>query len=341
MSRPESDSPRPTLRQIAARTGVSVMTVSRALRNSPLVTEPLRERIKKTAQKLGYRPDPELARLMKRLRRNKKSSYVATLAAISSVEKGMEPRTLLTTWTSAQARAEELGYRLELFRPKTPTEFNRQLQRTLVNRGIEGVLLLQMTYPSDVGALLDWEKFSVVAASPSVIHHAFPQVGANYYHNARLLCAELARRGCARIGFVSTSTFCVRTDDAFRVATAWHNLRAPAPPPAPLIASSRLPSRGELLAWLAREKPDGVIAHSPESAAFVAEHIAASGAPRPFLACTNVDPDTTRFPGVDERREQIGRNAVDLLAGLVARGEKSDRASPIGILVNGRWTEPR
>lgn len=329
------------MRQIAVLAGVSVMTVSRALRDSPLVSPELRASVKKAAQKLGYRPDPELAKLMKHLRRHQKPTYLATLAAISSVEEGSEPLELLKTWRSAQARAEELGYRLELFRVKTPTQFNRQLQRTLITRGIEGVLLLQMTYPSDVGALLDWEKFSVVAASPSVINHAFPHAGVNYYHNARLLCSELARKGCARIGFAATATFCVRTADAFNAAVAWQNMQNRVEPLPPLISTSRMPAPEDLRAWIVREKPDGVIAHSTEAVTFIAEQLAATGTHCPILAGSNVDPATTKFAGVNERHDIIGRNAVDHLTGLVSRGERSDRALAMSTLINGAWVEPR
>ena len=42
---------------IAARLGVSVMTVSKALRDQPDVAATTRARIKQTAQEMGYVPD--------------------------------------------------------------------------------------------------------------------------------------------------------------------------------------------------------------------------------------------------------------------------------------------
>lgn len=327
------------MRQIAEVAAVSVMTVSRALRDSALVTPVLRERIRKIADELGYRPDPEMAKLMKHLRRHHKPAYLATLAAITSVEESRETLELRKTSRSAQERAEALGYRLEIYRVKEPARFNRSLQRTLVNRGIEGVLLLQMTLPCNVGALLDWDKFSAVTASPSVVGHSFPQAGVNYFHNAQLLCSQLARSGCRRIGFAATETFCIRTANAFGAAAAWQNLENGTPPLAPLIASARLPAREDFLRWFREQKPDGVIAHSNEAVSFLADQLALAGERRPILACTNVDPATTRFPGIDERHEIIGRNAIDLLTGLIARGEKSPRAIAIGTLVNGLWVE--
>ncbi len=333
----ENFAPRPTMRQIASAAGVSVMTVSRALRDSSLVTAAVRERIRKIADELGYRPDPQLAKLMKHLRRHHKPSYLATLAAITSVEESRETLELRKTCQSAQARAEALGYRLEIYRVKEPAQFNRSLQRTLVARGIEGVLLLQMTRPCNVDALLDWEKFSAVTASPSIVGHSFPHAGANYFHNAQLLCSRLARLGRRRIGFVATDTFCIRTSHAFSAGAAWQNIESGAQPIPPLIATSRLPARDAVLRWFRDQRPDAVIAHSNEAVCFLEEQLAGRGGGRVLLACTNVDPATTRFPGIDERHEMIGRNAVDLLTGLVARGEKSPRAIAVNTMVNGLW----
>ena len=56
------------LREIAAAAGVSVMTVSLALRGNPRISIATRDRIKRLADELGYHPDPELSRLMNHLR---------------------------------------------------------------------------------------------------------------------------------------------------------------------------------------------------------------------------------------------------------------------------------
>jgi transcriptional regulator with XRE-family HTH domain len=54
---------RVTIRDIAARTGVSHVTVSYALRGMSRVSMALRERICDEARKMGYRPDPMLRAL--------------------------------------------------------------------------------------------------------------------------------------------------------------------------------------------------------------------------------------------------------------------------------------
>jgi LacI family transcriptional regulator, repressor for deo operon, udp, cdd, tsx, nupC, and nupG len=55
--------PRPTIEQVAERAGVSVATVSRALRGLPNVAPSTRERVAAIARDLGYRADPFATRL--------------------------------------------------------------------------------------------------------------------------------------------------------------------------------------------------------------------------------------------------------------------------------------
>ena len=65
---------KPTSLDIAYRAGVSQSTVSRALRDSPLVNEKTRERIKRIAREMNYRVDHSAAVL-----RSQKSSTLALL----------------------------------------------------------------------------------------------------------------------------------------------------------------------------------------------------------------------------------------------------------------------
>lgn len=57
------DSPRISLRDIAAMLGVSHSTISLALRDHPRISEEVRVKVKEKAAELGYRPDPMLAAL--------------------------------------------------------------------------------------------------------------------------------------------------------------------------------------------------------------------------------------------------------------------------------------
>jgi LacI family transcriptional regulator len=54
---------RPTLRSLAAITGLGISTVSQALRNSPVIAEETRKRVQLAAQQAGYRPNRAGVRL--------------------------------------------------------------------------------------------------------------------------------------------------------------------------------------------------------------------------------------------------------------------------------------
>lgn len=329
---------RPTMRHIATLAGVSVMTVSRALRDNPRISDELREKIKAIALKLGYRPDPEVVKLMNHLRRRAKPTFVASIAAVTSLSASIEPPFLRRARLAAQARAAELGYALDVFRVKEPEKNNPSLERMLINRGIDGVLLFQMHAPSHVDQLLDWTKFSAVVATPSVLSPEFPRVGAHYFHNARLLCEELARSGCSRIGFLGPESFCIRTRHAFAAAAAWQCIMGGGSAVESLTFKDWHPSKEELCRWFGKERPDAIIVHAEESVPAIAEQLGLPTEGRSVLfACTNVDPLAAKWPGIDERHDLIGRKAVDVLTSLLNRNEKNLRVSRTSTLIEGGW----
>ena len=71
-----------SMQDVARAAGVSLMTVSRALRNAPKVSEATRERVLVCAQKLGYTTDPNLSRMMHAVRGRKRPRSHATIAVV-------------------------------------------------------------------------------------------------------------------------------------------------------------------------------------------------------------------------------------------------------------------
>lgn len=64
LSKPtDSEHERPTLKTIAAETGLAIATVSRALKDAPDIGEETKKRVRETAQRLGYRPNRAGVRL--------------------------------------------------------------------------------------------------------------------------------------------------------------------------------------------------------------------------------------------------------------------------------------
>ncbi|MDZ7906663.1 MAG: LacI family transcriptional regulator [Cypionkella sp.] len=78
---PNFGGPRPTLKTIAAETGLAVATVSRALSNAPDIGEATKVRVRAAALKLGYRPN----RAGVRLRTGKTNVIALVLSAQADV----------------------------------------------------------------------------------------------------------------------------------------------------------------------------------------------------------------------------------------------------------------
>ena len=72
---------RPTLKTIAAATGLAIATVSRALKDAPDIGEETKRRVRETAERLGYRPN----RAGVRLRTGKTNVIALVLSAEADV----------------------------------------------------------------------------------------------------------------------------------------------------------------------------------------------------------------------------------------------------------------
>ena len=57
------------MKDLASELGVSIATVSRALRNSPEIGREMQQKVKDLAKKLNYRPNPLPKVYVKKLRR--------------------------------------------------------------------------------------------------------------------------------------------------------------------------------------------------------------------------------------------------------------------------------
>jgi DNA-binding LacI/PurR family transcriptional regulator len=180
-----SDTPhsRPTVRTIAAATGVSAMTVSLALRNHPRIPATTRLRVQRAADKLGYRPDPHVAKLMHHLRVRRKVVFQASVGALTTVPEGAEQPYLLDILHSARRRAEQFGYGFNVFRLGDATP-RPDLQRVLRSRGVDGIVLLPLATPRPVNDVLDWTEFSVVSTTYGVLAPKFHRVVPHQFSNA-------------------------------------------------------------------------------------------------------------------------------------------------------------
>lgn len=126
---------RPTLEDVAERAGVSRALVSIVMRDVAGASEQTRERVRRAADEIGYRPDPRA----RRLRQHRTKLIGVTFTA------GQEFHADLVD--GVYVAADELGYDVVLS-GVTPHRDESRALRTLVDDRCEGLLLIGPEMPT-------------------------------------------------------------------------------------------------------------------------------------------------------------------------------------------------
>lgn len=329
-----------TCRKLAEELGVSVMTVSRALRNHPSLPLKTRQRVQALAAERGYRPDPALSALNAYRHASKTVKYQATLAWINTFpnQAVFHAGELGAYFQGVRHRANELGYSLEEFRVLAREDWKR-LARTCKARGIEGIVVPLRPAFEDVEdrRIFPWEDFCAVAVAESTAP-ALHLVVNNQFQSAALAVRQLHALGYRKIGLIMSSIFAANTDFLFVGGYQSECLRLDLRPLILLDVSAGAESQKKHTAqWLDQHRPEAVIAPGDgdiipalqEAEMRVPEDIAVA-----FLARF---PGYPEFAGIDQNGRQIGVTAADLLIDLIRRNERGIPASPMRLLIEGTW----
>jgi DNA-binding LacI/PurR family transcriptional regulator len=126
---------RPTLEDVAERAGVSRALVSIVMRDAAGASEQTRERVRRVADEIGYRPDPRA----RRLRQHRTRLIGVTFTA------GQEFHADLVD--GVYVAAEELGYDVVLS-GVTPHRDEPRALRTLIDDRCEGLVLIGPEMPA-------------------------------------------------------------------------------------------------------------------------------------------------------------------------------------------------
>jgi LacI family transcriptional regulator len=196
------------LKDVAARAGLALATVSYAMRNSPMVSKATAKRVQALAKKMGYVPSPAMGALAEYKRRTgkapSKQKGFSTLAIVHAYSKGQWPGQLnrRRVFESIEKRAGELGYRVEVFDAGQTRESQRRCSRMLYNRGITGVFVAPHLYNEKncVPVVLDWRHFvgiSVLNEQPERRLHA---VLPSWVRNRQIILKQIARCPEASVG---------------------------------------------------------------------------------------------------------------------------------------------
>ncbi len=325
---------RATLADVAALAGVARATASYALRGDPKIPVHTRKRVQRAAKKIGFTPDPEIARLMQHLRKGRPISERSAIALLSfeDEEAPVRNRYYHVLASSAEMRCKETGYSIDAITISPNQMPARRLTTVLRSRGIQGVLILPMISSRDCSTLLDWNQFSVVAATYTAQNLEVNRVVPHHLHNVYLALNELEKRGFKRIGLIVEAGDHERVRYAYWAALALHQQEGRSAP-IPIFQFDRPEA---LVSWCRSYKPDAILITEERLAAGIELLVKQERLPSMPLVILN-HADGGRFEGIYPYPEIIGKIAVDLVAAQIQRGERSFADRPNVTMVEGSW----
>ena len=331
--------PAPTLRSLAKVLGLSRTTVSDALRGSPRVDPATAARVKKAAKAAGYRRNPLAGALMSELRRSRGTTFRGVLAAVDFHEPdrpASAARFHRELVLGADARATDLGFKVEKFLVGHNGLSVHRLDTILQSRGIHGIFLLPAWAEPDLSAL-DWSHYAGIYTDYIIERPALHSVCSDHY---RSLLAALQRT--ATLGYTRPGLFLQKHHDerlqyrwgaAFRTFQEQHRTLPPVPP---LTVDTF--SRDAFVAWFRHHKPDVVLSHHTEAIDWMESCGAAIPATHGFVSL-NVLMKTRPCAGLDLQPRQLGARGAELLIAQLQRNESGIPAWPSTTTIPAHWVD--
>lgn len=328
--------PRPTLQHIADQLGLSKMTVSRALRGEKHVRQEVIDRVCATAEALGYRPDPEISKLMSHMRRTRRAEAPRTLAFVWAEKTAAELRQ--SSWSmqlieGATRRAAQLGFAIEEFYLADKGMTAPRLSGILEARGIPGFILSPLVTRSRGHVSMRWEKFSSTVIGLGYARP--PQHRVHHHHFLGMMHAlrQLRKLGYRRIGFFSSTTINERMFGAWSASFLTHH-PLPRAEAEKLLCMKREPTRALLRQWIETARPEVII----DAGQLLWTWLKDLRIPEDIgYATLNWQPDHPERAGIDQQADVLGAAAVDLVVEQYHHNERGTPAHPKIVMTEGIW----
>jgi LacI family transcriptional regulator len=328
-----------SMKDIAELAGVSLMTVSRALKGNPRHSKETRQKIQKIAEDLGYRPHPYVAALMSNVARTRPTRATANLAVLH-FEDNHPP--LHRFYTGILERSRELGFQAEPFYFGPGSLAPKRLHKILLARGIRGIILLPAAHGfSSID--FDFSGFAVSALGHTIVNPPLPRVASDIYAGCFEAFDEIFRRGYRRIGLINTEY--VNNLARYLYSAALRSYAEHAPRGLSL-ALMTVPEPNEsarsiraMKKWILQEKIDVVV--SPTFDFPLYEILCSAGFSIPgdlgYLHLINYPHPDVSF--LDQMGEFMGAKAVDMVVAAINRNDFRMSEKPYTLSTLPEWTD--
>ncbi len=302
---------------LAKACGVSQSTISRALKNDPRISAQVRNQVQKEAKRQGYRPDPEIDRLMTQMRQRRERTFIALTAFILP-----PPGEIIAPYTkkvmkSARSRLEELGYQVDLMPMEATKAACRQANRIIRAKTIRGALLFSRGVPLPEPGL-NWDLLAPVAVSESIsefVHHVNP----DYISNFQKLLHYAREHGLKRPALISTGPLdgLMRSVPRAYLEQYYRETEQGMKEPPYFFYEGEYDHKQRFTKWVKNLQPDCWLVPSPDYIDSIRSMVG-DLADMPLLCYARTEKG---FVGIDQQPELIGAAAADLLSAHIVRGE--------------------
>lgn len=325
---------RVTMKDVATKAGVSASTVCRALGLDPQIPAETRDRIKKVAAALGYRPDPLLSAFA--LRRRGSSSEITTIAYITNfpaADQWMQNPFYGPMFKGATAQALRNGYRLEHFWMREPGMTAERLGRILSNRGIAAVCI-GPTPEARSRINFDWARFSCVTVGYSLLRPNLNRTTPHHFHGVLTAIRKLARLGYKRIGLCLFARTSRRVDDLWLAGALLAQQYHPGVQVKVFLFNDE--TLGQIALWVAAQNIDVILSDNQIALQELKRH----GIQIPGdvdYATLNWTKSEPEIAGINQRPDSIGAAAIDLVIAQLRRAERGIPTMPVTTMIEGEW----
>jgi len=329
---------RVTVKDIARDAGVSPATVSLALRDDPRIADETARKVKETAQRLGYRPDPHLSHLMGYLQRDKARGGGSVIGILSDfTEAEMRAHAYLSLMLSGvEERCAQLGYKPTIFSLGKGVGLKR-MRAILEARGIQGLVLMpfrNLLFRMDD---FDFSIFSVVAIGYGLQSPQLNRAASQQTLAAMRVVEHVMQSGYQRIGVVLPQEIDQRTHHRYLAGFLGQIASKGNPSVAiPPFLFQKL-DREALRAWIRKHRIEAIVSSSRELPEVLEELGMRLGED---IALAMVDYRGTRpVAHMEVPYAAIGKAAINLVHGQLSVNERGIPELAAAFTVPGIWND--
>lgn len=330
---------------IAKKVGVSRNAVSLALRNHPSISPKTRKKIIQTAERMGYQRNPAYGELMSQMRLKGHGSTQATLALFNA---NRDPDAFTAHPTiplyveGCRRRAGQLGYPLDIFWLHRPDTDSTRWIEILETRGIRGLVMIglmkQNRFPEHLLPMI--EHFPTVVTGVRTRDPALSFACVDHHILVLRAFEKALELGYKRPGLVLDQVIDDLVEHRFSAGYRCGQELLPETgrlrPFFDIEAATENPQLFEK--WLNNEKPDviftlyNIVRHWLADLGYsIPEDIG--------LIQLEWRAGRPEWAGVNQHNDIAGEVAVDMLIGMIHRGESGIPEFPRATLIGPTWVD--